>query len=212
MTGVQTCALPISNNTVFNPVIRNEFNVGAEEAVTYERNSFDCNFYYLGDGRFGIKTDGVVDVITGDGGVKFNDQTLDLTNDIQATFDQVTGMDEVNGVIFRLYNAAFARLPDPDGLRNWINANNGGGFSYGETALEFIKSQESINRYGSDLNDTDYITTVYNNVLDRDPDGAGLAHYQSELGSGVMSRDNMMFAFSESPENRELFSEQTGIT
>jgi len=115
-------------------------------------------------------------VITGEGGIKFSDQTLDLTNDIKATFDQVTGMDDVTGVIFRLYNAAFARLPDPDGLSNWINANNDGGFTYGETALEFIESQESINRYGAGVNDTDYIITVYNNVLDRDPDDDGLAH------------------------------------
>lgn len=143
--------------------------------------------------------------------MKFNDKDLFLYDDIKDTFDQVTGMDQVNGVIFRLYNAAFARLPDPDGLSNWINANEGGGFSYEQTANEFINSQEFINRYGSNQGDTDYITTVYNNVLDRDPDSAGLSHYVGLLGSGEMSRAEMMFAFSESPENRILFTEVTGI-
>ena len=127
-------------------------------------------------------------------------------------FDLVTGMDDVSGVVFRLYNAAFARLPDADGLSNWINANESGGFSYEQTANEFVNSQESINRYGSNQGDTDYITTVYNNVLDRDPDSAGLSHYESLLGSGEMSRAEMMFAFSESPENRILFTEVTGIS
>ena len=198
-------------NITFNQTISNTINLYAVSA-NYTKPSYQSRIYNLGQGKYAIKTDDGVDEITGTGSIYFTDQTLDITNDIKATFDQVTGMDEVSGVIFRLYNAAFARLPDPDGLANWINANKDGGFTYMETAIQFIASQESINRYGSDLNDTDYITTVYNNVLDRDPDDAGLAHYETNLGNGDMSRETMMFAFSESPENRELFSEQTGIT
>ncbi|MFL0748792.1 MAG: DUF4214 domain-containing protein, partial [Prochlorococcus sp.] len=129
-----------------------------------------------------------------------------------AILDQVTGMDDVSGVIFRLYNAAFARVPDPDGLSNWINANESGSFSYEQTANEFISSQESINLYGSNQVDTNYITNIYNNVLDRDPDSAGLNHYEGLLGSGEMSRAKMMFDFSESPENRALFTDLTGIS
>ena len=142
-----------------------------------------------------------------------NDPILNADgSDLKAIIDQVTGMDDVSGVIFRLYNAAFARLPDPDGLSNWINANETGSFSYEQTASEFIDSQESINLYGSNQVDTNYITTVYNNVLDRDPDSAGLSHYEGLLGSGEMSRAKMMFDFSESPENRALFTDLTGIS
>ncbi len=177
----------------------------------FPKNSYEYKISNLGDGAYGVKTEEGVDVIYGDIGIEFKDQNLDLNSDIKATFDQVTGMDEVNGVIFRLYNAAFSRLPDPGGLRNWINQNESGGFSYKQTAKEFINSQESINRYGSNQSNTDYITTVYNNILDRDPDSAGLSHYEGLLGSGEMSRAEMMFAFSESPENRILFTEVTGI-
>ena len=142
-----------------------------------------------------------------------NDPILNADgSDLKAIIDQVTGMDDVSGVIFRLYNAAFARLPDPDGLSNWINANETCSFSYEQTASEFIDSQESINLYGSNQVDTNYITTVYNNVLDRDPDSAGLSHYEGLLGSGEMTRAKMMFAFSESPENRVLFTELTGVS
>ena len=181
-------------------------------STSYSQNSFDYKIMNLGNGQYGIKGDNGTDDITGFSNINFADQSLNLTNDIKATFDQVTGMDQVNGVIFRLYNAAFARLPDPDGLSNWINANSDGSFSYEQTANEFVNSQESINRYGSNQGDTDYITTVYNNVLDRDPDSAGLSHYEGLLGSGEMSRAEMMFAFSESPENRILFTEVTGIS
>ncbi len=184
----------------------------AGAVVNYSTPSYDATIYNLGNGGYSVKTDSGVDVVTGADSLQFSDQSLSLENDIKATFDQVTGMDEVNGVIFRRYNAAFARLPDAGGLSNWINANSDGSFSYEQTANEFVNSQESINRYGSNQGDTDYITTVYNNVLDRDPDSAGLSHYESLLGSGEMSRAEMMFAFSESPENRILFTEVTGIS
>ena len=45
---------------------------------------------------------------------------MNLKNDIKATFDQVTGLNTDSGKMFRLYNASFKRLPDPDGLRYWI--------------------------------------------------------------------------------------------
>ena len=163
------------------------------------------------------------DILTNIEEIQFTDRTIStevalselgsITSTSESSvIDLVTGIDDVSGVIFRLYNAAFARLPDSGGLSNWINANESGGFSYEQTADEFVNSQESINRYGSNQGDTDYITTVYNNVLDRDPDSAGLSHYESLLGSGEMSRAEMMFAFSESPENRILFTEVTGIS
>ena len=199
-------------NTFFNQIIDNVIDTTQTPNPTYSQPSFQTKIYNLGEDRYAVATDDGIDEITGAVSVQFADQSLDLTLDIKATFDQVTGMDEVNGVIFRLYNAAFARLPDAGGLSNWINANSDGSFSYEQTANEFVNSQESINRYGSNQGDTDYITTVYNNVLDRDPDSAGLSHYESLLGSGEMSRAEMMFAFSESPENRILFTEVTGIS
>ncbi len=199
-------------NTIFNGTIDNVINTTQTPKPNYSQPSFQSKIYNLGDGRYAVETDGVIDEITGADSLQFSDQSLSLENDIKATFDQVTGMDEVNGVVFRLYNAAFSRLPDAAGLENWINANDAGGYSYQETAVAFIESQESINRYGSNQDDTDYITTVYNNVLERDPDSAGLSHYEGLLGSGEMSRAEMMFAFSESPENRILFTEVTGIS
>ncbi len=46
---------------------------------------------------------------------------MNLKHDIKATFNQVTGLDTDSGKMFRLYNASFKRLPDPDGLRYWIS-------------------------------------------------------------------------------------------
>ena len=61
------------------------------------------------------------------------------------------------------------------------------------------------------MSDTQFITTMYNNVLERDPDDSGLAHYQNLLATGK-SRGAMLLDFSESPENLELFKDVTGLS
>ena len=121
------------------------------------------------------------------------------------------GMDDVSGIVFRLYNAAFSRLPDAKGLENWIAGNSTGGMTYATSAQEFSSSQEFKNRYGATTTDTQYITTLYNNVLDRSPDKAGLANYQNLLVNGK-ERGALLLDFSESPENRVLFTEVTGLS
>ena len=143
--------------------------------------------------------------------LQFQDQALSLAEDVAATFNQVKGMDDVSGVVFRLYNAAFARLPDAEGLENWINGNSSGGMTYATSAQEFSSSQEFKNRYGANTTDTQYITTLYNNVLERSPDKAGLANYQNLLANGK-ERGALLLDFSESPENRVLFTEVTGLS
>ena len=168
---------------------------------------------YLGEGRYGVQKKGesTIDEITGVSSLQFQDQALSLANDVAATFNQVKGIDDVSGVVFRLYNAAFARLPDASGLENWINGNSSGGMTYATSAQEFSSSQEFKNRYGATTTDTQYITTLYNNVLERSPDKAGLANYQNLLANGK-ARGALLLDFSESPENRVLFTQVTGLS
>jgi hypothetical protein len=181
-------------------------------APVLPKNSFDYKFYNLGGGRYGVQEKGSskIDEITGASSLKFADQTLTPANDVAATFNQVKGIDDVSGVVFRLYNAAFSRLPDANGLQNWINGNAAGTVTYASSAQSFSESQEFKNRYGSNVTDTQFITTLYNNVLGRAPDAAGLSHYQSLLAGG-RSRGALLLDFSESPENRVLFTQVTGL-
>jgi hypothetical protein len=175
-------------------------------------NSFEYQFYNLGAGRYGAQLKGspYIDEITGVTNLQFNDQTLSLADDVAATFNQLKGKDDVSGVVYRLYNAAFSRLPDATGLKNWINGNAAGAVNYSSSAQSFSESQEFKNRYGSNVTDTQFITTLYNNVLSRTPDAGGLSHYQLLLAGGK-SRGALLLDFSESPENRVLFTQVTGL-
>ena len=105
------------------------------------------------------------------------------------------------GPVSRLYLAAFDRVPDQPGLINWVNFLKAN--SLQSVADTFTASQEFTNHYGSS-SDTDYVTQLYQNVLGRAPDPAGLANWTGLLASGT-TRGQVLIGFSQSPEGTNLF-------
>ena len=104
-----------------------------------------------GDDRYGVETTTGIDELTGDSILKFDDKNMNLNDDIKATFDQVTGLNTDSGKMFRLYNASFKRLPDPDGLRYWIGNFSSGIDDERAVASSFLASAEFKERYGEDI-------------------------------------------------------------
>lgn len=107
------------------------------------------------------------------------------------------------GQAYRIYQAAFARSPDAEGLGFWVNAIDQG---YGDTtwlAANFIGSDEFKSKYGTPASVTDarFVELVYQNVLLRLPDESGYAFWTAQLDAG-MSRASLLAHFSESPENK----------
>ena len=104
------------------------------------------------------------------------------------------------GQIYRLYGAALGREADTGGLDNWVSQLRAGVLSLDQVAGAFTSSVEFQNTYGS-LDDTQFVTLLYSNVLHRSPDPGGLAGWLSLLGSGT-PRSDVVVGFSESPEYR----------
>ena len=125
-------------------------------------------------------------------------------------FNLISGKDDITGQTFRLYSAAFTRHPDSSGLKYWIDANAGGLISLTQTAAEFASSVEFADRYGDSLSDKQYVETLYSNVLGRLPDEAGSDFWLDAIQAGS-SRGYVLFEFSESVENKLLFTQLTGI-
>ena len=132
-------------------------------------------------------------------------------NDLKGTFDQVTAKDDVTGKTFRLYNAAFARLPDASGLEYWISQRSSGANSERVVAQSFLGSAEFIELYGEDVSHATYVNNLYKNVLGREADTAGLNYWVGNLTNGIEERHEALLGFSESAENKGLFSEMTGL-
>ena len=102
--------------------------------------------------------------------------------------------------VYRLYQAAFDRKPDQGGLGYQIAAIEDSGLPLALVSQNFINSPEFASRYGS-LDNSRFVSQLYQNVLHRAPDADGLAYHVNRLGTGTARRD-VLIGFSESPENQ----------
>jgi len=105
------------------------------------------------------------------------------------------------GQAYRLYQAAFAHQPDKAGLGYWINSLDSG-VSLNAVASSFIQSAEFQKLYGNNLDTTSFINQLYQNVLHRAPDQAGLDYWSSQLSKGVVTQGVALASFCESVENQ----------
>lgn len=123
-----------------------------------------------------------------------NVERLQLTNGYLAL--DVNGH---GGQAYRLYQAAFDRTPDAGGLGYQMHQLDLG-YSLAQVASAFIASPEFQTKYGN-VNNEQFVTLLYRNVLDREPDAGGLQYHLNDLAHGV-TRAQILSNFSESPENQ----------
>lgn len=113
---------------------------------------------------------------------------------------------------YRLYQAAFDRKPDLEGLGFWIYHMQNG-MKLENVAWGFTNSNEFKTLYGADLSTEQFITQLYKNVLHRQPDPSGFSVWETVLNNSTWSREQVLLGFSESIENRNNVRDsiQTGI-
>jgi hypothetical protein len=105
------------------------------------------------------------------------------------------------GQAYRLYRAAFDRAPDPPGIGYWMGALDQG-LELWKIAGSFMASAEFAARYGAGLADVDFVRQLYRNVLHREGEAGGIAYWTGVLQGGLVTRAQVLAAFSESPEGR----------
>jgi hypothetical protein len=149
--------------------------------------------YTLSNTSFGLRViDSIAardgdDILTSVERLKFSDANLAL--DVSGNAGQV----------YRLYQAAFDRVPDIGGVSHWIKQKDAG-ISLDDIAGAFISSAEFKAAYGQ-ATDAAFIGLLYQNVLDRGPDAGGFSYWAGQLARG-MPRSEMLVGFSESTENQ----------
>ncbi|MEN9865985.1 MAG: hypothetical protein RL748_1575, partial [Pseudomonadota bacterium] len=121
--------------------------------------------------------------------IEFSNSTLALDIDGNA------------GQAYRVYQAAFNRTPDNDGLKFWIGVMDRGA-SLHDLAAGFIASAEFTALYGSNPGNDQFVTRLYSNVLHRAPDAGGYNFWLGLLDQNRVSKTDALMAFSESPENQ----------
>ena len=110
----------------------------------------------------------------------------------------------------RLYTAAFGRVPDQAGVNYWTNLITDNILNYQGVAQSFAQSEEFSSRFGDDISDEQFISSLYSNVLGRAADDAGLSYWVSEINAGRMNRSGVLIGFADSSENIELYANLVG--
>lgn len=118
----------------------------------------------------------------------------DLIETLRLDPDQLANVDPA----VRLYRAYFLRNPESSGLRYWIGERRKGR-TLGSISEFFANSSEFKNRYGA-LTNAQFVTLVYENILERAGDPGGVMFWTDQLNRGTRNRGTVMIGFSESPE------------
>lgn len=100
-----------------------------------------------------------------------------------------------------LYEASFAREADIGGLNYWIDRHESG-LDIFSMAANFLESAEFTQRFGDDdtMSAAQFINLLYQNVLERPGEAAGIAYWESRMNEGA-SRERVLLEFAVSPEN-----------
>jgi hypothetical protein len=115
-----------------------------------------------------------------------------------------TSANENAGNAYLLYQAAFDRTPDEEGLGYWISKVDAGANMVKDVALNFILSNEFIGLYGANPTVPQFMNLLYQNVLNRTPDADGLKYWLDEFaqaGDSTLYRAGLLNNFAISNEN-----------
>jgi hypothetical protein len=91
-----------------------------------------------------------------------------------------------------LHCLLLGRLPEEEALQNWARDFEEGRSDRNELSLALLASDEFAARHApAEMSDADFVSLVFRLVLGRDPDGAGLEAYVSQLADRELSRENV---------------------
>ncbi|WP_299030418.1 DUF4214 domain-containing protein [uncultured Sulfitobacter sp.] len=112
--------------------------------------------------------------------------------------------------VYRLYQATLDREPDAGGHLGWAKILSEATQSLTQIASGFVNSAEFRNVYDG-LDDAGFVGLMYQNVLGRTPDTAGLNGWLDVLGNGG-SRADVVVGFSNSAEfSRDTAAQATNF-
>lgn len=111
-------------------------------------------------------------------------------------------IDGNGGQAYRIYQAAFDRTPDAGGLAYWIKQMDAGS-TLNQVAANFAVSAEFTKMYGPTPSHADLVNTLYQHVLHRAGEAAGVAYWLGVLDNPAATTAGVLAYFSESHENQD---------
>ena len=123
----------------------------------------------------------------------------------------------ITGQVFRLYQAAFNRMPEQAALVYHINDIEVNGLSIEQIAKNFVQAPEFKTVYGENSTNEEFVNFLYQIILQRNASEFEVNPYVYQLENGLTDRAGLLLAFAQSAENlvagtpSYFFSEVEGI-
>jgi hypothetical protein len=95
--------------------------------------------------------------------------------------------------VLELYTTMFNRAADASGLNYWANEMDNNNWIIADIASSFAQQTEYQTAFPTSDNTT-FITTIYNNLLERAPETEGLNYWVSELDTGKIAPEHATLA------------------
>ena len=125
-------------------------------------------------------------------------ETLFSDNEHQNTHSEIS---TIVLPMIRMYQAAYGRIPDNNGLDFWVDQIRAGTHTIYSIATIFIGTPEAVARsIDESVFNSDYVGALYTNVLGRAPDTGGMNFWLGEINSGARSRAQILGDFVLAPE------------
>lgn len=105
--------------------------------------------------------------------------------------------------IIRLYQAAFNRVPDSPGMTSWVIPFSGQRLSLPDITFVFTQSKEFNYFYGDGLSNTQFVKTLYLNILQQEGDAKGTQGWIDALNQGALSRAQVLNGFVEAHQFKD---------
>lgn len=102
--------------------------------------------------------------------------------------------------VVRLYQTAFNRLPDTNGMTAWTVPFSTGAITLQQIANGFTTSTEFTTLYPTSMTNSQFVGALYYNILQRQGEDAGIKGWVDALNKGALTRAQVLLGFSESGE------------
>jgi len=120
----------------------------------------------------------------------------------QAFLTTMANSDEwLNTIVTKMYADTLGRSPDAAGLASWVSWLRSGRFTVAQVASQFYSSDEYY-LYHAGGTPTAWVTALYQKLLNRAPDAAGLASWVAATNSPSWGRPRVSYEFYQSQESR----------
>lgn len=149
-----------------------------------------------GDGTYTVDRGTLQDLLNSVEYISFDDGSMSVPYAVEVRDNQ----EEFS----RFYNALFGRNPDQSGLAYWANdlvatALGGRGNTMQGAAQAFTESPEFQTLYGANVNNASFVNLLYQNILNRAADQAGVDYWSNEINQ-TGDRGGMIVSFANSAE------------